>query len=402
MTGAGLLLVALAALFEPGDVAATDEAAATSAEQRSAEERSAEEPGFDEPGADVAAPGAFSLRLDPQIVTWLELDTNARRLPSGRLEEDPGHLVPPVDRTAPAPLPVADGLVRAAATLTAEARAPGLLLRSDSAIGLKLFFTQASERMMVAQTRGTLSSARLPGDLVLTLSALAKGRAQLSGVRSYGLTRGDAVVDRPLLPWLALRAGAHGQAFHAFDVPLFSSAGGGALAGARGSFGPEHVDVLFEWGARGFPFAPKDLTDPAQPARRLDGVTTALVQVTSARRLYLSAGYLLVRNGSNARGESWTRHRLSALIGFRLPSELTCTAQGALQITGYDDGVSVGQAYFLGDDEESQNVLEVSLSRPLFGGLFAEARASFMGNELAVEGARFSRQTVAIGLRSQL
>ena len=46
----------------------------------------------------------------------------------------------------------------------------------------------------------------------------------------------------------------------------------------------------------------------------------------------------------------------------RLPAEVTCTAQGALQITSYDDGVSVGQAYFLGDDEESQNVLEITLS----------------------------------------
>ena len=56
----------------------------------------------------------------------------------------------------------------------------------------------------------------------------------------------------------------------------------------------------------------------------------------------------------------------------------------------------------MGDDEESQNVLEVQLARPILGGVSIEARASFMGNELAAEGARFARQTAAIGLRAEL
>lgn len=350
---------------------------------------------------DGAGGRGLALRLDPEIATWLELDTNARRLPSGELGADDTKLLPPASRGV-AELPVADGLVRTALLLDVEARRPGLVFRSDTALGLKLFFTQASERMIVGQTRASLTSARLPADLLVTLSALAKGRVQRSGARSYGLARGDVVVDKPLSPWLVLRAGGNGQAFHAFDVPLFSSAGGSVLVGARGLFGPESVDALVEWGARGFPFAPRDLDDPRDPERRLDGVATGLVQLTSARRLYLSLSYLWTRNASNARGESFTRHRLAAVVGFRLPAEVTCVAQGALQLTAYEDGVSVGQAYFLGDDEESQNVLEITLSRPLLGGIFVEARVSFLGNELAVEGARFSRQTAAIGLRAQL
>lgn len=359
----------------------------------------------DEPlSEDAASDGTLALRLEPQVATWLELDTNARRLPSGELGTDDDKLVPPTLAAAAGAdaEPVADGLVRTAVVLGVEARRPGLVLRSDSALGLKLFFTQKSERMLVAQTRASLSSVRLPGDLLVTISAFGKGRAQLSGARSYGLGRADLLVDKPLLSWLVLRAGGNGQTFHSFDVPLFSSAGGSALVGARTIAGPESMDVLFEWGARGFPFAPRDLDDPLAGSRRVDGVTTALLQLTSARRLYLSAGWLWTRNLSNARGESFTRHRLSAVAGFRLPGEITCAAQGALQLTAYDDGVSVGQAYFLGDDEESQNVLEVTLSRPLLGGVFAEARMSFFGNELAVEGARFSRQTAALGLRAKL
>ena len=48
------------------------------------------------------------------------------------------------------------------------------------------------------------------------------------------------------------------------------------------------------------------------------------------------------------------------------------------------------------------NSLSVTLSRPLFGGLYLEARGSVRGNELAIEGARFSRQTAAIGIRAEL
>jgi hypothetical protein len=341
-------------------------------------------------------------RVEPQVSTWVELDTNARRLPSGKLDEDDDGFVPP--ELLPE-VPVPDGLVRLQGLLAAELREPGLLLRSDTAVGGKAFFTQTSESMAVAQTRASLTSTRLPGGLGLAVSALAKGRAQLSGVRSYGLFRGDAVVEHAALPFLALRAGGNGQAFHAFDLPIFSLTGANLVVGARAAAGPESADVQFELGARGYPYAPRRTEAIADPRlddgkRRSDGLATASVQLVSSRKLFLSGSYLWMRNASNARGESFTRHRLSALVGFRLPSMITCTAQGTVQITAYDDGVSVGQAYFLGDDEDSQNVLDVTLSRPVGAGFFVEARASFMGNELAVEGARFSRQTAALGVRA--
>ena len=345
------------------------------------------------------------LTLDPQVAMWLELDTNAPRVPDEIIGgDDEGKLVPPL--RDPQPRQIADGLVRGEVALVASIRKPGLVLRSDSAVGVKLFLTQRTERMIVAQSRATMSSSRLPGGVVLTLAAFGKGRAQVSGARTYGLLRTDGLVDKAVLDWLILRAGASGQAFQAFDAGLssFSSAGGSALLGARAIVGgAEHVDALVDAGGRGFPFSPKDSDQrPDDPDRRADAVVSGILQITSARRLYVSGGYLVTRNASNARGESFTRHRLSALVGFRLPADVTFTGQGAVQITSYDDGVSVGQAYFLGDDEESQNVLEVTLSRPIWGGFYVEGRASFFGNELAVEGARFSRQTAAIGIRAVL
>lgn len=347
------------------------------------------------------------------VATWLELDTNAPRVPDEIIGGGgEGKLSPPTATPSEQPRRIADGLVRGEVSLGASVRKPGLVLQTESALGVKLFLTQATERMIVGQSRVTLQAAGLPAGAVLTLSAFGKGRAQVSGARTYGLVRTDALVDKRLtsaasvLDGLVLRAGASGQAFQAFDAGLssFSSAGASALAGARAQLGTaEHLDLLVDAGGRGFPFSPQDPAQRADdPDRRADAVVSGIVQITSARRLYLSGGYLVTRNASNARGESFTRHRLSGLIGFRLPAEVTCTMQGAVQLTSYDDGVSVGQAYFLGDDEESQNVLETTVSRPIWGGFFIEARASFFGNELAVEGARFSRQTVAIGVRAAL
>lgn len=352
---------------------------------------------------DIAA-GEVDLTLDPQVAVWAELDSNAPRVPDETAGADDGKLLPP--RADEPPRPIADGLMRGEVSLAATVRKPGLLLRSDSAVGVKLFFTQRSERMLVAQSRATLSSSRLPGGVTLTLAAFAKGRAQVSGARTYGLLRTDALVDKAVLDWLVLRVGASGQALQAFDadVASFSSAGASALLGARAALGSaEHVDVLVDAGGRGFPFSPKDAGQAADdPDRRADAVVSGIVQLTSARRLFFSAGYLVTGNASNGAGESFTRHRLFALVGFHLPAAVTCSMQGALQIASDAQGLSPTEQNLLGDDEKSQNFLEITLSRPIWGGFFVEGRASFFGNELAVEAARFSRQTAAIGLRAAL
>lgn len=349
---------------------------------------------------DPADPGGPD--VDAAITSWLELDTNARRLPSGPLDGARSATWKPPSAGDDSDVPTSDGLVRTTAQLAATLRRPGFFARTDNAAGLKLFVNAASERMLVLQSRGLAVVSGLPAELSLSTQGLAKTRLQQSGARSYGLLRGDVLVSSPLLPGLTLRAGVGGQRFDAYDAPLFSSFGGSFLGGARAANDNEALDVVVESGVRSFPAAPRRLDDPTDRARRTDTITSSTVQASSARRVFLTGAWTATRNQSNARGESWTRHRLSAAVGFRLPAEVTVTAQGAVQLTAYDDGVSIGQLYFLGDDEESQNVVEVMLARPLWGGLFFEGRLSFMGNELAVEGARFSRHTAAFGLRAEL
>lgn len=333
--------------------------------------------------------------VDGEAELWVAFDSNAKRLPDGSLGQgDTGHLEP-VPKAEP---PVADGLVQADASVTATYARPSLALRTETLIGAKQFFTQWSESMLAGQTRATLASG------AVTMSLLAKGRVQLDLTRSYGLLDADTIVDEPVLAWLSLRAGLHGEAFHSFDIPLFSDVGAAVVGGAHAFHGPESLDLLVEAGGNGFPFSSKNLLAPdqagADPQQREDGVITTALTATSARALYLSVAYTLTRNASNARGESFTRHRITGLVGFRLPADVDCTAEGALQLTQYDDGVSIGQVYFLETlDQENENVLAVTLARQIVGPVSAVAAVSFMGNEFAVEGARFSRQTAAIGIR---
>ncbi len=350
--------------------------------------------------AALAAQGE-GLRVEPAITSWIEVDTNANRVPDGVIgdDESSGKLTPP---GAQPERPTLDGLARTDAVLEVSWSAPGLRLASESAAGVKLFVESADERLVVAQSRATLATTRLPGELVLTMSAFGKARAQRSGRRSYGVLRADGGVERALLG-VTWRAGLEGQTFQAFDDARFSFAGGGVVLGARAPLGDaERVDVVADLAGRGFPFAARDLDNPAARARRTDATTTVSAHVVSARRLFLSAGYTLVRNDSNARGESWLRHRVQGMAGLRLPGALTVGAVGSVQLTSYDDGVSIGQAYFLGDEDETQNMLELTLSKALLDGVSVEARAAFFGNELATEGARFARQTAALGVRVEL
>ncbi len=339
---------------------------------------------------------ATNAQLDAQVAVSTEIDSNAKRLPSGTIDGPYA-----IDTTAIAP----DGLLRADSSLRAAWRTDAVALDADGATGLKLFFTQATERMAVGQARLSLRVAQLPLHTVGTASALIKARAQLSGERSYTVARVDTGLQRSWLlsSWdLAVQGGVNVQGFHAFDNALLSAAQAEAFAGLRVlPTRAERFELTLASGPHVYPFA--TATAPlAVTNRRTDVNASATLAVSSARRIVLGAAYVLSRNSSSAANESYTRHRVSAVVGFALPQRITCSAHGALQITQYDAGVSGAQVYFLGDDEDNQNTFEVQLARPLLGGISIEARGGVMGNELAVQGARFFRQVAAIGLRAEL
>lgn len=349
--------------------------------------------------------GGYRATLSSSVGVAAEYDSNARRLPEVPADgEGAGAVV--MDQAKAGDL-VGDSLLRFEANLGGRVERPGFTLSFDGALGGKLFYEEASERMAAAQGSVSLDAA-LPFELRAHLGTFGKLRGQASGSRGYAVERTEAFLSRALVGGLSVRGGLVGQVFHSGDTPVFSSAGGGPLVGLSWLLSrEERADVALEAELRCFPFGPPVLegaeaSDLDPDLRRCDAPLRASLSFTSARRLFLSAGYVGERNLSNSLGESYTRHRLWGMAATRLPFELTVAARGSLQLTRYDDGISLGQRLFLAEDDESQNSLQLSLSRPWFGGLDVEARLAWYGNEFAKGGVRFSRTTASLGLRAEL
>lgn len=367
-------------------------------------------------GEVAPSPLDLDLELAQQVSVLVGYDSNAKRVPY----ELPGALSNDKDPSAVLPAVVGDSFLQASGALSASARTRGLLLRLDGALGAKLFADTArpmldggvsyprareatrtdEERMMVAEGRALLMGM-LPYDIGARLQTRAKLRAQASGSRSYGYERTELVLTKALPFDLLARVGLSGQVFHSADLPLFSSFGGGLDGGLTWRFGErESLDLALGALELAYPFARAQPED--DDVRRLDLPLHGSLVFTSARRIFVSGGYVVVRNLSNAFAESYTRYRLFGIVGFRLPAEVTVSTRGAVQLTQYDEGVSLSRQYFLQEDDESQNSLSLLVTRPFLGGLVLEAQLAWYGNELARGGVKFSRTTAAVGLRAEL
>jgi hypothetical protein len=363
-----------------------------------------------------AAPLVFD--STQELSLRLGYDSNARRVPYAL----PKGLITPEQASADAPGPAvaSDALLLVSGNGSVSAKKPGFLLRVDGAVGGKLFFDQNApdpkvpyevararsrtdtERMIAAETRAVLLT-RAPLGFGLRLSSYAKVRAQASGLRTYAFERSDFALERNLTPALSVRAGLAGQIFHAFDAPLFSSFGGGPEAGLSYRLSAkERLDADLALQSLAYPFArPVPLPDDDQ-VRRLDAPMSGSLVFTSARRIFVSSGLVVIRNLSSSLGESYTRERLFALVGTRLPAAVTVSARGTLQLTQYDEGVSVAQQLFLQEGDESQNSLVLLASRPILDVLHMEAQLAWYGNELAQGGVRFTRTFASCGVRLEL
>lgn len=359
---------------------------------------------------------AVELQLDPTVAILLGYDSNARRVAQNRPGDgqvrDPDAVTPAV---------VGDGLLIARAGAIAQAASPGFSLRASGTVGTKLFFdaqktppdtpdwvrvreqtrTDAA-RMLVVQGNATLTQS-LPAGFTSQLDAYAKSRVQADLQRTYGLSQSRWTLRRGLPFGLAVRGGARGLFFHSVDTSLFTSMGGGLHGGARWYVTTrESFDVDLDAALRAYPFFDPDITDADTETRRVDVPLRATISFTSVRRIFVSGGYNVVRNVSNTIGQSYTRHRLFGMTGFRLPAEVTASLRGTLQVTQYDQGISLEQRFFVQDTDESQNSISLGLSRPWAFGSTIEARLAWYGNELTKGVSQFSRTTAEVGVRMDL
>jgi hypothetical protein len=313
-----------------------------------------------------------------------EVDSNARRQAT-------------IDDNVPPP---GDALVRAQLLGTWSGSVEGARVLVDGALGGKLFVEQAGERMLVGQLRASGERA-LPFGFVGRSSLLSKARVQRSGARTWAFERGDVEISRAIAYGFALFGGMGGDAFASFDAPLFSSSTGNGVMGVAYAFTPrERVETLIDVGVRAFPLLASSADTPAIP--RLDVPLRLQLAFTSGRAIYIQTLYMLLRNQSNARGESFTRHRAFGVVGLRAPFDIVVAAQLGIQVTQYDDGISLGQQLFLADDDEGQNSAELVIAKPWHFGVTVEARFAWYGNELAKERLSFSRTTASVGVRMAL
>jgi hypothetical protein len=267
----------------------------------------------------------------------------------------------------------------------------------DAAAGAKMFAHEKYESMVVGQAalrvdRALFSLARV------SLSSFVKSKGQRSGARSYVVESNEGSVLVALPFGVLVEGGAQSDVFFSLDAPAFSALGAGPRAAiAYDVNGREQLALDVDAGVRAFPFLAARAED--QAIVRADVPLRAELSVTSSRRVFVRAGYAALRHMSNAQGESFTRHRVTLLVGFRLPLALLVGAQAALQLTQYDDGISLGQQLFLADDDESQNHVALTLSRRFPFATTVEGRLAWYGNELAKERLSFSRTVASIGMR---
>lgn len=328
---------------------------------------------------------AAELVVQPSFTLMGEYDTNARRQ---AIDDDLD-----VDK------PVGDGLVRARAGLFLSTSSLGGRLNVNADLGLKRFYSERGQSMGVVQLRAAYVR-RLPHDLLLTVNQFSRARGQLSGVRTFGLSRTDMGIARSLPYGFWIQASAIAVGFYSVDAVLFSSLQSGPRVDGAYFMTPfERIGVFGGIALRGYPLLTAITERGPSELSRLDAPLTLGATFSSTRAVYLSLGYTLTRNWSNSFGDSYTRHRVNAIVGVQLPLEVTVSGQVALQLTSYDDGLSVGQRLLLADDDERQNNLTVVVSRPFLWGMHTEARIAVYGNEFARERVSFLRTTAGIGVR---
>ena len=324
--------------------------------------------------------------LNVRVGLFAEYDSNALRIP--KQEGQP-------------PSYLGDGLFRLTLAGDGRFKTRDLLWRYSAAGGGKLFATRETERMIVGQ--GSLSMRAPLGESTLILTSFAKARTQVSGVRSYLVTRTEArVLSKLLAERFVVRVSTFGASFQSGDAPLFATGTAGLTGGATWFVGErEDLDVQLTGQLRAFPFlqpVPFEDAAPLGDVSRVDNGVSARVALRTQRAVIASLVYVVTRNVSNSRGEDFTRHQFSAEVASRIAGFIA-SARAAVQLTQYDAGLSIGQQVFLNVNDENQNLFALKLSRPWILGLSAEARLAFYANEIAEGGVSFQRTTAGVGMR---
>lgn len=323
--------------------------------------------------------------LQSQISVAAEYDSNARRLPF-----DKNPLDDPPERQVRG-----DVLLRLQGAIQGDWRGDTWQGHADAAAGAKYFFNVHDASMLAAQSRTSFSWFDQTGST--TLGAFGKWRTQSSGARSYGLLRLDIARDTWINEQWAWSWGLSSTVFYPADVPLFLYSSFATDVGVRWQMSEQELlSAQMDVASRHYP----QLLQYNFVPWRHDLPLGWSVSFQSNRSIFLSTSYTGSRNLSSFPGESYTRHRLFAVVGTRLAEDMRLSLQGSLQWTRYDDGLGLGQSLLLGDDDESQNNIQLVLAKPIVDQINLQAHLAWFGNELAVERLSMERTTFSVGINA--
>ena len=316
------------------------------------------------PGTGAAGETSGRLRLQ----MGHEYDTNALRVCTPPLEDDPSPQPPP------------DGVTRliAEGTLQYKAGRHGLLMNFLG--GVKLFSNQTNEDMMAIKLGGGYSF-KATKNWWLGAKLIAQDTTLRYHDRDYTLLHAELSQTNRLLSWLVLETYVGGRYYYfkpdAYAIYSLKYSHYGPLGGIRLlMIGKEvHSSIAYRIEARFVDDKSRDETFNATSQDRFDLRHIGILGVKhpirywGQRKLILGMTYIMSVNDTNSFGSSALWHRLEFVVSMQLPPDITLHLMGTLQFTDYLDGLPVEGSLYEPDADENENSLVVRISYPVFKGL---------------------------------
>ena len=116
------------------------------------------------------------------------------------------------------------------------------------------------------------------------------------------------------------------------------------------------------------------------------------------KSILLTLIYMYTDNRSNSYGFGYTRHRLQALFGARLPSDFLLRIFAALQQKKYTDDLDPFFPLELDTEREESNFAVVDLSHRLFTSVNGIVRFAWYDNESPIRTLYYNKFSVSFSL----
>lgn len=234
----------------------------------------------------------------------------------------------------------------------------------------------ASDADLLA-TRVDLAGALASGEQGEVGATLAfRDISQRGGVRSE--TGGSLRIDtRVRLARFDVQSGAGLSALYPRTSRLEPFASIGPDAGIELGFTPaarQRVRVGWELRVR---------NHPKWPEERWDWANGLVVDWSRRGSPIVGGGVELTWNQSTVPGAAYFRNRLWMRAAGELPWDVTLAVLGSLQWSNYPGGLAADGERLLAENDESENALELRVSRPLWRDLEAALKLAAYGGEFS-------------------